>query len=340
MPEVFITSQELINLLKVSSVELIDIQKILDSINNDKWKLVEGKDYKIVSKNTGLREYTLSGAYKITCYLKISKKRDVVDVVKKWFFGKHKNIRIAFVIMKILDNCSSLVKSIGQFFLSQADVIVILGTRSDYLVKMVKYVQSTQFALIKGQDYDNFIDGGGIHYSLEGIHKLTKVFQEKMSEKHRREWCADIGEVITPQVNEIVAQILNRDQEIQAAMDRVKKRDKKTCQVSEEKVDSINKLNLAAHHLYSRSEYPHLADVDSNLITLTTRIHEQFHNEYMGGNTKPCTVDDLIDFVQRYYPTNTKVVIWLLKQKLTLGNQQPLNKRERHVLYLPASRFK
>jgi hypothetical protein len=56
----------------------------------------------------------------------------------------------------------------------------------------------------------------------------------------------------------------------------------------------------------------------------------------MGGAQKPCTIDNFIDFVQKYYPENTEVVIWLKEQKLILGSPEPIAKGKPHVLYLPA----
>ncbi len=58
----------------------------------------------------------------------------------------------------------------------------------------------------------------------------------------------------------------------------------------------------------------------------------------MGGNHKPCTIDDFIDFLHKYYPSSSKTIIWLEQQKLVLGNPQPLGKQKPHVLYLPASK--
>jgi hypothetical protein len=58
----------------------------------------------------------------------------------------------------------------------------------------------------------------------------------------------------------------------------------------------------------------------------------------MGGYDKPCTIDDFVKFVQHYYPSNSKVVIWLENQKRVLGNPEPVNQRKPHVLYLPVSK--
>ena len=120
-------------------------------------------------------------------------------------------------------------------------------------------------------------------------------------------------------------------------MKKAKDRDKK-CRVSYQSGDKINKLKLAAHHLYSQAEYPHLAANEANLITLSESVHEEFHIHFMGGAQKISTIDHFIQFVQERYPENTNVVVWLKQQKLTLGTPQPLDARKPHVLYLPAKR--
>lgn len=339
MAATYITSQELIKTLKISSDDLIEIQEFFDAIPDDEWELCEGKDYKIVNKTTGLREYTQSGAYTIARYLEATKKLNFWQQITEWFLHTKREIRRNFLKKKILDNSSSLMKRNNLFFVSKADTIAIFGTRSDYLHKMDEHANRSQFPLIKGQDYDEFIDAGGLHYSISGIYKLSQAFGECHSKKNRREECKEIGEVVKPQIEDIVKEIIRREKQIQVAMKSVKDtRDKRTCQVTLQKHNSVNQLKLASHHLYSQNEYPFLAANTSNLITITCEVHDQFHQHYMSGSSKPCTIDDFIGFVQRYYPHNTQVVIWLESQKLILGNPQPVDKRKPHVLYLPASK--
>lgn len=337
MPEMYITSKKLIETLNISSQELIDIETFFDDISDDEWELNKGKDYKIVCKATGLREYTSSGAYSIARYIEKTRKQSFWQILKEWFLHTKQEIRRAFIREKILENCSSLVKRNNQFFISRRDVVTIFCTRSDYLSKMAELAQRSQHPLIKGEDYEDFIDEGGLYFSVSGVYKIAQAFQTSLTRKNRRDWCEEVGSVIAPQVTDIVDQILKREQRIQKIMDAAKKRDKKTCLVTNTKSNKVNKIKLAAHHLYSKAEYPYLADVETNLITLTTEVHDQFH-EYMGGYNKSCTIDDFIRFVKSYYPENNKVDLWLQNQKLVLGNPQPMNARKPHVLYLPASR--
>ncbi len=338
MAETYITSKTLIKTLDISSDKLIETEQFFDSISDDEWDLVEGIDYQIVQAN-GLREYTQTGAYTIARYLEATQKRSFIQRIKDMILQTKQKIRQAFIADHILENCSSLMKRNEQFFISQADVVKMFKTTSGYLKKMLAIAQREEKPLLQGEDYIEILDGGGYYFSLSGISKLSAVMGRNQTKKNRQDWCSDIGEIIAPKVHDIVQQILDRENGIQKAMDTVKnKRDNKTCQVSREKWNKVNKLQLAAHHLYSKQEYPHLANVENNFITLTCEIHDQFHVAYMGGTAKPCTIDDFIQFVNAYYPENSKVKTWLANQKLVLGNQVEQKAKISHVLSLPASK--
>jgi 5-methylcytosine-specific restriction endonuclease McrA len=338
MAEIYITSKRLIETLGIHSNQLIATEQFFDSISDDKWDLVEGTDYKIVS-GKGLREYTQSGAYTIARYLEATQKQSFFQKIKEMVLHTKQKIRQAFIADHIIENCASLMKQNNQFFISQPDVVKMFKTRGDYLKKMLEVAQRQEQPLLKGQDYIEILDGGGFYFSLAGINKLAKALDQSQTNKNRQAWCKDVGEVIAPRVNDIVNQILERDKNIQKVMDRVRThRDKRTCQLSGEQGNKVDVLRMAVHHLYSRAEYPHLADVPSNLITVSSEIHEQFHNSFMGGTTKPCTIDDFIQFVNLYYP-GSKARIWLQSQKLVLGDQVVQKASKPHVLSLPASHF-
>jgi 5-methylcytosine-specific restriction endonuclease McrA len=338
MAEIYITSQKLAQTLSISSDELIEIEEIFDSIPDDKWELVNGVDYRVVQAN-GLREYTRSGASAIACYLETVKKQSFLQKINELIRRTKKKIRHAFAGDHITDNCSSLMRRDNQFFVSRSDVIKIFKTNSNYLTKMLDVAQREDQPLIKGQDYIDLIDQGGYHFSLSGISKLAAVMKKSQTNTNRQEWCWDIGEVIAAKVDDIVQQIRDREQRIPKVMKAVKeKRDKKTCQVSGIKWNKVNQLKLAVHHLYSKQEYPHLADVEGNLITISCDIHDQFHVSFMGGADKVCTIDDFIRFVHEYHPASSMVKVWLANQKLVLGDPVAQKAKNAHVLYLPASR--
>ncbi len=334
MAKTYISAQDLINILKITSQELIDLERFFDAIPDDEWELEEGKDYRVVRSN-GAREYTQSGAYTIARYVETTKKLSFWDSLKEWFFHTREKIRKSFVRRKILDNCSSLIKRSDQYWVSQADAVAIFGTNIQTFRRMLEHTKTTDHPLIKGTHYEDFVDNGGIYYSLEGIYRLSLAFSSNLTMKNRRDECRDVGEEISPQVNDIIKMIEAREKRIGKAKEDAKKRDHKTCQVTGEKPNRYKRFDLAAHHLYAANAYPHLADSVENLITISAEVHNRFHQEFMEGNHKPCTIDDFIKFVHQYYPDNHRVIIWLQNQKLKLGNQEP---RKNHVLYLPFSR--
>lgn len=337
MAKTYIGGRDLAKELKITSEELIKIEKFFDEIPDDEWELEESKDYRVV-KGNGAREYTQSGAYTIARYIESTQRLSFWDSLKEWFLHTRAKVRKSFVRKKILDNCSSLVKRSDQYWISQADTVAIFGTNTQTLRRMLEHAQKTEPGLVKGTHYEDFIDEGGFYYSLTGIYQLSLAFSSQLTSKNRRDECKDVGGEISPQVDDIIKTIQDREKNINKAKEKAKKRDRRTCQATNEKPNQYKKLDLAAHHLYSASAYPHLADSLENLITVAAEVHDRFHQDFMGGTHKPCTVDDFTNFLQQYYPESSKTIIWLQSQKLKLGNQEPINPKKSHVLYLPLSR--
>jgi hypothetical protein len=334
--EIYITSKKLIETLNISGQELLDIEQFFVSIPNDEWDLKQGTDYRVVAGN-GLREYTCSGAFAIADYLQFKKKsengwfKNLIDALITAIKG---NVRKAFVKQQILNNSSSLVQSNSYYFLSSTDVVAIFKTRSDYLRKMaVEARKADKTTLINGEDYIDLPDKG-IYYSLSGMMKLAQVFAANITRRNRKDWCSDVGDVVNPYMKDILQKIKTRDQTVQTASNQAKNKVNKTCQVTGKKGTPGEPISMAAHHLYSRAEYPHLVDSVDNIICITCEVHDHFHQS-MGGAKVPCTLDDFEAFVMQFYP-ESNVFIWLQNQRLRLGNQQkPIKPKERHVLHLP-----
>jgi 5-methylcytosine-specific restriction endonuclease McrA len=336
MSIIYISSKDLIENLSISDQYLIDIEAVFDADPHDEWELKIDEDYRIVNHTSGLREYKISGAYAIAKYLEKNQKINLRSRIKEWFSNTQRDVQRASIRRKILDNSSSLDLRGNHFFMSSSDVISIFATKPSYFKKMVESAQRTDMPLIKGEDYDNF--GDAIHYSLAGVGKLAEQFKANLTQQNRRDWCKDVGELINPQINDIRKQILKRDKDITKAKDEAKKRDKKSCRLTHESGTKIYPVNLAVHHLYSQSEYPHLASFPDNLITILESVHNSFHLYFMGGNQVPCTIDDFIRFATEKYPDNNEIVIWLTERKLIMGEQKPKDHRKPHVLYLPINR--
>lgn len=198
MAQIYIPSKNLVETLKIDSSELIAIEEFFDAHDDDKWEVVEGKDYKVVNGN-GLREYTCSGAFAIAEYLEFKKQSNgwFKKVIRKLILAIKGDIREAFVKQQILSNSSSLVEHDGKFFLSRADVIAIFGTNSRYLTKMLETAKQENKALILNQDYIGDPDKGK-HFALSGMEKLAQVFAKNIKCRNRKDWCSDVGKVMTP----------------------------------------------------------------------------------------------------------------------------------------------
>jgi hypothetical protein len=57
----------------------------------------------------------------------------------------------------------------------------------------------------------------------------------------------------------LISEEEKKQQKIKAAMEAAKRRDKNCCQISGEKPTKHNKINMVAHHIFSKQDYPHLA---------------------------------------------------------------------------------
>jgi hypothetical protein len=330
---IYITSKRLIETLNISDHELLALEQFINADPDDEWELTAGKDYQVVN-GQGLREYTETGAFTIAGCLEYRRSaqrgwfQKLIHTLVETIRG---NIRQVFVREKILNNTSSLVQNNNRYFLSTADVIAIFGTRSDYLRKMSELAQrSDETLLVRDEDYIDLPDKG-IYYSLSGLVKLAQVFAKELTQKNRRIWCEDVGKVINPCMDDILNQIKSKHDAVNKAISAAKTKAGRKCQVTGAKGNKINKINIAGHHLYSKAEYPHLADCVDNIICITCDVHDHFHQS-MGGFDKPCTLDDFVDFVQCYHPEQMTVLTWLQAKKLILGS--PQSNTNKHVLKL------
>jgi hypothetical protein len=219
-PIIYITSSELCTLLNITPEELLEIENKIDNASNKEWELKKDNDYEIVVKSTGLRKYRDSGAYCIARYLEnqlLEKNKHknfwtrIFEEIKKWFIRTKEKIDQACVKTRILNNCSSLMKRRDNFFISQMDVVRIFETKLDYLQRIHEECQKisddSPTTLIKGKDYDEFIDEGGFYYSLSGIQKLSLAFHQSLTPKNRKQWCKDVGLVVEEQVDDIIQRI-------------------------------------------------------------------------------------------------------------------------------------
>jgi hypothetical protein len=238
------------------------------------------------------------------------------------FLTKHKEkIRNAFISRKIQENCSSLAIRNNRHFLSKKDVISILCTSSARLNKAFDEIQRSHNSMKIYEDFDD-IDNKR-YYSLSGFYKISQHLAKVLTVKDRRSWCEAIEIVGKRTFKLIIDEQTAWQNKIDSAMNAAKKRDGDRCQITGLKRDKCNKaINITVHHIYSKEHYPHLAACQDNLITLTQEVHNDFH-AWNGGFQKPCTVDQLLQFVNELYPDNYEVILKLNKVKNMLDAQVP-----------------
>jgi hypothetical protein len=346
--DIIITEKEFINLSTIIFPELEEedmAQKFLDAVKKlDSNNIFNNQDYRKVN-NDGKREYTITGAEKIASYLD----ETLVIQVKHWFSKRKQEDLEAKISATIKDNCSSLVLHNNQHFISALDLINILQTKKDTLNDILPEVAKAQDQpWEKEKDYYIEIDRDGnqeFYFSNAGIAKIVRQLKKRLkAKKDRLKWIETSANLFKETIDDVIEAIIKRQNNIEKAKNKAKTRDQKTCQVTNVKNDERKKvlgktIKLVAHHLYSQNEYPHLVDSIDNLITIDEKVHDQFHIDYMGGTHNPCTIDDFIKFVQKYYPNNTKVITWLKLQKVKLGNPEKSSKRKPHILTQNPQRF-
>lgn len=271
------------------------------------------------------------------------------------------------------------MKNIKTFYIPQRELIDLFKIsfpewQEEKLAQ--EFLDAIQFldsdSLFDNQDYNETNNDGKREYTKTGAEKIasrldqennknlaTKIqewfFQKKrLKKKDRLLWIETSANIFKQTIDRIIDSIIEdikkREKDVNSAKTRAKTRDKKTCQVTNVKNDEITevldkKIEFVAHHLYSQNDYPDLASDIDNLITINEKVHNQFHIDYMGYTDNLCTIDDFIKFVQKYYPSNKNVLIWLMKQKYKLEkkleniSKNNLSKRKPHIFNQNPQRF-
>jgi len=319
-----IRETDLAKALEITPQELDEVIQFFDSNPNDEWELAENQHFIYLNKTLNERLFSEQGAYAIAKYMDEKAPKSIWDIIKEFITRHKEKIRNTFINQKILDNCSSLILKNSRHFLSKKDVINILCTNYARLNKAFKEIQGSTNPMTVYEDFDDI--EGVRYYSLLGFYKLSQHLAKELKVKDRRGWCGAIELVGEKTFKLITDEQTARQKRIESAMTAAKKRDKQTCQVTYKKHDKHNKgINIVAHHIYSKEHYPHLAASQDNLITLTQEIHTDFHS-WNGGFDKPCTLDDLINFVNQLYPDNYEITLRLKNVKQILGTPLPKHK--------------
>jgi 5-methylcytosine-specific restriction endonuclease McrA len=299
-----VKDRELAEALEISLERLYEIVDFFDNDPNDPWELRENDHFIYLSKARGTRLFSQLGAFAIARYM------DSIEEKTLWsrlieFLTRHKEkLRNAFIRQKVHENCSSLTLRNNRHFLSKKETISILCTSYARLNKAFEDIKRSEQPLERYKDFDD-IDGIR-YYSLSGFDRLSRELADRLTTKDRREWCKAVHVVANRTFKELISAEERKKKEVDKAKRDAKKRDQNCCQITGVKPGPANSIELAVHHIFSNQHYPQLAASLDNLITLSEQVHKEFHY-WNGGFDKPCTVNELINFINEQYSDHEKV---------------------------------
>lgn len=318
-----IKDKDLAAALEISLERLYEIIEIFDADSHDEWELKENDHFTWLNKHKGTRLFSELGAFAIAKYMDSIEKKTLWGQIKEFITRHKEKIRNAFVRQKVHDNCSSLIVINKHHFLVKRDVVNILCTNYARINKAFEDIRLSDKPMILYEDFDDIENMR--YYSLSGIEKLSQNLSKELKSRDRREWCGAVKIEGSKALKQIISAEERKKKDIEAAMYQARRRDKNKCQITGEKPGPANKVELASHHIYSQKHYPHLAASIDNLITLSNDVHKEFHH-WNGGFDKPCTIDDLINFVRELYPEQEEASLKLyqIKKKLCYVESQNL----------------
>lgn len=317
-----IKPNDLATSLEITPTKLYEIVDFFDSDSKDQWDLKENEDFIWLSKQQGTRIFSEQGAYAIALYLDKNEKKSFWKKCKEFLLQHQKKLRRAFVQQKVLNNSTSLIRRGDYHYLSRKDTVTILSTSYPRLSQALKDVQKIDPLI-----YDTeFIEIDKInYYSLRAFEALSKNLGENLTSPPRRAWCQEVACTGSKTLQLLVSDRDKLQQRIANAKTKAQKRDQSCCQITGIKSTRAKPIDIAVHHIYCSKHYPTAADNIENLITLTQEIHREFHN-WHGGNIKPCTIHDLIQFAAEQHPEqDIGIKLHKIKSKLSHLDKIDLN---------------
>lgn len=299
-----IREEELAKWFSIDIDRLDEIVDFFDSDPDDEWDLVEGTDYKFINRTDKIRIYAPGGALKIAYYLD-RQKRSLWHTIVEFLTRHEARLRGSLarrLINEELAEEGKLISRNGRSMMHKQSLRRILETNGSRFNKAFEDIRQSPLPMEPRKDFEEL--ESELWFAASGAEKMAKELGEKLTNKARRKMCLAIGEQVEPALKMLENARMRREREIKEAIKsakrRVRNRDKKTCQITGQVSNSKNRTKVAVHHLYSASEYPHLAANVDNLITIEESIHERFHG-WMGGFDKACTLDDFLQFLHECY---------------------------------------
>jgi hypothetical protein len=299
--------------LEITTAKLYDIVEFFDSDTKDEWDLKEEEHFIWLSKAKGTRIFSEQGAYAIALYLDKTEKKSLWKWCKEFLFKHQEKLRKSFIQQKVLNNSTSLIRRGDYHYLSRKDTVAILSTSYARLNQSFSDIQKSDPLI-----YDTeFIEIDKVnYYSLKAFEALSRNLGENLKQEHRQAWCKEVACTGSKTIQALISEQDKLQEQIAAAKRKARSIHQNTCQITGEKWTHDNHIDMAVHHIYCSKHYPIAADSIDNLIVLTEKVHREFHS-WHGGNRKPCTIHDLIEFAATQYPEqDVGIKLHQLKLKL------------------------
>ncbi len=327
-----ITAKELADALDITQDRLIDICDFFDSDPDDDWELIKGLHYE--REAYGARVFSAEGAVEICNYLENNQKeRPLLKRWTRWLLQRDRRLKGLMVAKHVQEisqlNGQIIFRNSTAFLAPRACRDVLgLGTRQDILNRTFTEIQRAENTDIEPLkiDADFFNDEQNVRYlSRSGLASVGKHLGVRLSQRHRQEWVKVVADYAPLALETIEKYEADRDKRIKKAMERIRSQAKGRCQLTDRR-KAVHKFDLEVHHLFDKNAYPHLADMETNLIAIGSDTHTHFH-QWMGGTHVTCTVEDLERYVEEFsnslFPDGnaeqaTKVAIALSNAKKTL----------------------
>lgn len=311
--EFILNENELAKILDKTVRELDEIVAFFDADPDDDWDLVENIDFRYSNVNLKRRVYSAQGAHAIARYVDQHPehdKRNLFKKIKDWVLDAKGKVRKSLVRQHIITTLNIHDHNIirvqnGNPYIFRKSCIKLLKTSFAKWNSVVRDIQKTSTPFLPGEHFEEDIDLKDKFFRADALSRVGLQLSKELKSKQRRLWCEDFNLECQTVIKRLISEEEARLKRIQIAKDKAKRRDKKCCQVTGVHRDKYNNVTVEAHHLYCTSSFPHLADLENNLITLDSMIHQEFHT-FMGGTKVPCTVDDFLLFLHENYPDSTQ----------------------------------
>jgi len=311
-----ITQKELANALDIKEERLTQICEFFDQDPDDDWDLVEDIHFRWGAY--GARLFSPEGAIEICNYLEDNKQeRDLFVRFQRWLLRRDTRLKGLMITKKIQEvsfKGGGIVFKEDRAFLSPraSREVLALGTRQDILREVFQTIQKQENTEIEPLKLNvDFFEDPDFAYSKNGEVKKNHYFSGsgiasvslhlgvRLKQKHRKAWMEAVGHYAPRSLATIEDHEARRANRIKDAMDAVRKKAKKKCQLTGRR-QSIHKFDLEVHHLYDKHAYPQFADLEINLFAMGGDVHADFH-KWMGGSKVSCTIEDFERYIEEFH---------------------------------------